>query len=239
MTTFVLVHGAMHGSWCWDGVAGPLRNQGHRVETVDLPGRPSGPRVGVLDLACYAEAVSEAVDRCAEPVVLVAHSLGGLAATLAAEARAEALARIVFVNSLILRDGEGALQTILAPGSDSVFARDGTLAISGDGSSIFVSSPETAVEAFYHCCEPAAAAQAVARLVPEPLPPVLELVRVTGSRFGALPKTYIGSRNDRAVPWQLQLEMSARAEADLIELDGDHSPFMSATDDLVAALAAL
>ncbi|TAM65708.1 hypothetical protein [Mycobacterium sp.] len=64
-------------------------------------------------------------------------------------------------------------------------------------------------------------------------------MRVTGSRFGSLPKTYIGSRNDRAVPWQLQHEMSARAEAHFIELDGDHSPFMSATDDLVAALAAL
>ena len=239
MTTFVLVHGAMHGSWCWDRVAKPLRDKGHHVETVDMPGRPGGPQIPGPDLASYAATVTAAVDRCDEPVVLVAHSLGGIAATLAAEARAEALARIVFVNSLILRDGEGALETVLAPGSESVFMREGTLTISSDGATIFVSSPEAAVEGFYHRCDPADAAEAVSRLVPEPLGPVSEIVRVTGSQFGAVPKTYIGSRDDRAVPWQLQREMSEQAGADFIELDADHSPFMSATDDLVAALAGL
>ncbi|CQD17853.1 esterase EstC [Mycobacterium lentiflavum] len=239
MTTFVLVHGAMHGSWCWEGVAKPLRDKGHHVEAVDLPGRPGGPQLAGPDLASYAATVIAAIDCCAEPVVLVAHSLGGLAATLAAEARAGALARTVFVNSLILRDGEGALQTILAPESESFFTREGSLTISSDGASIFVSSPEAAVEGFYHRCAPADATNAAAQLVPEPLPPVLEIVKVTGSRFGSVPKTYIGSRHDRAVPWQLQLDMSDRAGADFIELDADHSPFMSAPNDLIAALAGL
>lgn len=239
MSTFVLVHGAMHGSWCWDRVAQPLRDKGHYVDAVDMPGRLGGPEPTEPDLASYAATVIAAIDRCEEPVALVAHSLGGLAATLAAEARAEALARIVFVNSLILRDGEGALQTILAPGSESFFAREGTLAISGDGASIFVTSPEAAVEGFYHRCDPVDAKDAASRLVPEPLPPVLEIVRVTGSRFGSLRKTYIGSREDRAVPWQLQRDMSEAAGAEFVELDADHSPFMSATNDLIAALDGL
>jgi len=239
MSTFVLVHGAMHGSWCWDRVAEPLRDKGHYVDAVDMPGRPGGSQLAGPDLASYAATVIAAIDRCEEPVVLVAHSLGGLAATLAGEARAEALARIVFVNSLILRDGEGALQTILAPTSESFFTREGTLTVSSDGASIFVASPEAALEGFFHRCDPADATEAASRLVPEPLPPVLEIVRVTGSRFGAVPKTYIGSREDRAVPWQMQRDMSERAGAEFIELDGDHSPFMSATNDLVAALAGL
>ena len=79
MTTFVLVHGAMHGSWCWDRVAKPLRDKGHHVETVDMPGRPGGPQIPGPDLASYAATVTAAVDRCDEPVVLVAHSLGGIA----------------------------------------------------------------------------------------------------------------------------------------------------------------
>jgi hypothetical protein len=37
----------------------------------------------------------------------------------------------------------------------------------------------------------------------------------------------------------MQRDMSEWAGARFIELDGDHSPFMSATDDLVAALAGL
>jgi pimeloyl-ACP methyl ester carboxylesterase len=236
MSTFVLVHGALHGSWCWDRVAQPLRDKGHYVDAVDMPGRPGGLQLDEPDLASYAATVIAAIDRCEEPVVLVAHSLGGLAATLAGEARVEALGRIVFVNSLVLRDGEGALQTILAPGSESFFAREGRLTISSDGGSISVSSPEAAVEGFYHRCDPVDAKDAASRLVPEPLPPVLEIVRVTGSRFGSVRKTYIGSRDDRAVPWQLQRDMSEQAGADFVELDADHSPFMSATSDLIAAL---
>ncbi len=33
MTTFVLLHGAFHGGWCWPRVAGPLCAAGHTVFT--------------------------------------------------------------------------------------------------------------------------------------------------------------------------------------------------------------
>jgi hypothetical protein len=36
MTTYVLVHGGLHGSWCWQRVVGPLREAGHAVDAVDL-----------------------------------------------------------------------------------------------------------------------------------------------------------------------------------------------------------
>jgi len=42
MTTFVLVHGASHGSWCWDKVVPLLEAQGHDVVAVDLPGNTYG-----------------------------------------------------------------------------------------------------------------------------------------------------------------------------------------------------
>src|SRR5713226_8538964 len=35
---FLLVHGACHGAWCWEEVAGRLRARGHRVAALDLPG---------------------------------------------------------------------------------------------------------------------------------------------------------------------------------------------------------
>ena len=31
MSTFVLVHGAWHGAWCWDKVVPLLERAGHRV----------------------------------------------------------------------------------------------------------------------------------------------------------------------------------------------------------------
>lgn len=59
MTSFVLVHGGGHGSWCWDRVVGPLRDAGHRVEAVDLPGR-DGTLPDGYD--AYVDVVAAAVD---------------------------------------------------------------------------------------------------------------------------------------------------------------------------------
>src|SRR5688572_30499993 len=38
MTTFVLVHGAVVGGWCWRWVAAELRGDGHDVHTPTLTG---------------------------------------------------------------------------------------------------------------------------------------------------------------------------------------------------------
>src|ERR1700694_4588921 len=38
MSTYVLVHGAWHGSWCWKRVRQALQSQGHQVFTPTLTG---------------------------------------------------------------------------------------------------------------------------------------------------------------------------------------------------------
>ena len=37
MATFLLIHGAWHGAWCWDRIAPLLRAAGHNVIAPDLP----------------------------------------------------------------------------------------------------------------------------------------------------------------------------------------------------------
>jgi hypothetical protein len=64
VTTFILIHGGLHGAWCWQSIAGPLRDAGHAVDAVGLPGR--GGTDGA-DFEAYVQAVAAAVD-CAEPV---------------------------------------------------------------------------------------------------------------------------------------------------------------------------
>jgi pimeloyl-ACP methyl ester carboxylesterase len=236
MTTFVLVHGGLHGSWCWAPVAGPLRAAGHDVTAVDLPGRPGGPEGSSCDMASYVDVITGAIDDASGPVVLAVHSLGGVAASLAAESRAEAISRIVFVNSLLLNDGETAIGALLSRGEESALSQDGALVPSPDGATIAIASIETAIDAFYNCCEPDVARRAAIRLVPEPLPPVLEQLSITAAQFGAVPKTYVGARRDRVLPWAMQTAMADAYSAKFIELGGDHSPFLSATDELLAVL---
>ena len=86
MTHFVLVHGAWHGAWCWEKVAPLLEARGHAVHAIDLPGHGDDPQPpGTVGWDDYMKRMGEALAACAEPPVLVGHSLGGAVITGAAD----------------------------------------------------------------------------------------------------------------------------------------------------------
>jgi pimeloyl-ACP methyl ester carboxylesterase len=86
VASFVLVHGAWHGGWCWDRVTPLLETAGHRVDAIDLPGHGTNPADVVdMTLDAYARHVADRVEAAGEPVFLVAHSMGGMSVTAAAE----------------------------------------------------------------------------------------------------------------------------------------------------------
>jgi len=231
MTTFVLVHGGFHGAWCWKRIVGPLGKH-HAVEAIDLPGRGQGD---LPELAAYLDTVAAAVDHAEPPVVLVGHSLGGVVVSQFAEQRPDAVAGLVLVNALLVEDGEAALPKMLTIGEDWLFARPGALIMAEDGST-FAVAPELIVEGFYNCCQPTDAEWAAAQLCPEPLALVTAPLRISSEGFGSVPKTYLGGRHDRVVPWWFQEKMSTAAGASLIDLGGDHSPFLSVPDELITCL---
>ena len=86
MSTYVLIHGAWHGAWCWDKLAPLLQDQGHTVIAPDMPahGQDLMP-ISEVTLQSYANRVCEVVNQQTEPVILVGHSLGGISITQAAE----------------------------------------------------------------------------------------------------------------------------------------------------------
>ena len=73
MATFGLVHGAYHGSWCWNHLRTALENRGHRVLTVDLP--TEIPHAGANE---YTNDAIEAFADETTGLVVVGHSLAGL-----------------------------------------------------------------------------------------------------------------------------------------------------------------
>jgi pimeloyl-ACP methyl ester carboxylesterase len=107
--TFVLVHGAWHGGWCYNRVAERLRARGHRVLTPTLTGvgeraHLAGPDV---DLATHVQDII-GVLRWEElaGVVLVGHSYGGMVISGVAEAVAPGtIDSIVYLDAFLPADG--------------------------------------------------------------------------------------------------------------------------------------
>jgi pimeloyl-ACP methyl ester carboxylesterase len=109
MTTFVLVHGAWHGGWCWRHVADMLRAQGHQVFTPTMTG--VGERSHLLhpniDLDTQiADIVNLMKWEGLEDVVLCGHSYGGFVISGVAEIMQSALSSIVYLDAFFPDDGQ-------------------------------------------------------------------------------------------------------------------------------------
>ena len=133
--TFVLVHGAWHGGWCWQRVADRLRGAGHAVFTPTLTGlgeRSHLLRAGI-DLTTHITDVINVIKwEGLTDVVLCGHSYGGFVISGVAEQMTPAIRSIVFLDAFVPRNGE-SVQDLTAPAvKDSIAAalQRGDIAIS-------------------------------------------------------------------------------------------------------------
>ena len=243
MTTFVLVHGASHGAWCWDKVVPLLEAQGHLAVAVDLPGNTYGefdipPKQVTLDTCAIH--VCKVLDKLDEPVVLVGHSLGGLTITQAAEYRPEKIRSLVYLTGLLLGDGQ-AMMPVASRDPETVRAglqRD-SWEVSGDLSAV-VFREESLRSRFYNDCSDDDYAWATSMLVPQPSGPLMDPMQTTQENFGRVPKVYIECLQDGAIPIAYQREMQAIIPCErTMSLDTGHSSFLSAPRELVRHLVSI
>ncbi|XP_043711676.1 salicylic acid-binding protein 2-like [Telopea speciosissima] len=105
MKHLVLVHGAGHGAWSWYKVVTLLRSAGHRVTALDLGGSGVNPkRIDEMgSIFDYLQPLMEFMEFLPkeEKVILVGHSLGGFAISLAMEQFPEKISVAVFVTGLM------------------------------------------------------------------------------------------------------------------------------------------
>jgi pimeloyl-ACP methyl ester carboxylesterase len=109
MATFVLVHGAWHGSWCWQRVRGALRKIGHEVFTPTLTG--IGERSHLLaqnvDLNTHTLDVLNLIRwEELDDIVLCGHSYGGMVVTGVADRIPQRIRSLVFLDAFVPDQGQ-------------------------------------------------------------------------------------------------------------------------------------
>lgn len=237
MSTYVLVHGAWHGAWCWDKVIPFLEKAGHQAIAVDLPGHGDDKTpIAQVSLQAYADRVGEVLDAQSEPVILVGHSMGGVVITQAAEHHPDKIKTLVYLTAFLLRNGEFLLQH--AQGDTEALVLP-NLVMAEDQSHATVKD-EGIKPAFYGDCSDDDVARAKARLVPQAAAPFATAVSTTERNFGRVPRVYIECLQDRAISPSLQKTMyTALPCQKVISMNTSHSPFFSAPGELATHLLAV
>ena len=237
MASYVLVHGAWHGRWCWGHVAPLLRAQGHTVIAPDLPGHGDDPApANAQTLDSYVQRIRAMVSDLGNDVILVGHSLGGLVISAVAEALPDHLRHLVYVTAFLPRDGD-SLVRICSVDPDNPL--NSASVRTPDGQCVTV-DPERIREIFYADCPAADLALAKTRLGPEPLAVMFQPVHVTPERFGRVPRAYIHCSRDVALPLFVQEQMVAASPCGtVLTLPTGHSPFFAAPQALAAQLGSL
>ena len=237
MASFVLVHGGLHGGWCWKHIVEKLEALGHTALAVDLPGHGED-KTSFAELAFegYVAAVVAAIDSQPEPVVLVGHSMGGVSVTQATEERHDRVAQLIYLSAIYVESG-----STLA----DLRGEDG-MPIGGDGMKLsddfttLTAIPEEAPGICYGNCSDEDIAFAMERIVPEAIAVTFGTLNFTKERFGSVPRAFIGCHQDHALVPANQKLMYTRAGCDpVVFMDTDHSPFFSAPDELVNVLLSL
>jgi pimeloyl-ACP methyl ester carboxylesterase len=183
MTTFVLVHGAWHGGWCWRRVADLLQQGGHTVFTPTLTGL--GERSHLLQTGIDVSThVSDVVNvlkwEQLNDVVLCGHSYGGLVVSGVAEHVAPAIGSIVFLDAFVPGDGDAMATLTGQPVRDALKAATerGDLGVPARSAAAFLVNEKDQAWVDRLC-------------VPQPIATMTEKLKLTGARERIAKKAYI------------------------------------------------
>jgi len=217
--SFVLVHGASHGAWCWEPVIPYLERDPRvgRVLALDLVGRADraaekpADEIGVAD---YIEDIVRAVeDADLADVVLVGHSLAGLSIPHAAARLGPRMRRLVCLASAHPTPGTSVMELMQHPLSP-------------------VSRGLDLEQMFCNDLDAEATAWLLERLCDEPPGPMTEPAARVELPAG-LPATYVLLEQDATLPPELQLEQARNAGIDeVVRFDSGHSAFAARPEAL-------
>jgi pimeloyl-ACP methyl ester carboxylesterase len=113
--TFLLIHGAFHGGWCWRRVGDLLTAAGSRVFAPTMTGLGERAHLlnGTVGIDTFIEdAIGVIAAEEIEDIVLVGHSFGGAVISGVADRLPEKIAQLVYLDAIVPLSGQSALSCL-------------------------------------------------------------------------------------------------------------------------------
>jgi putative intracellular protease/amidase/predicted alpha/beta hydrolase family esterase len=221
--TYILVHGAWADESAWGFVRNELAKQAN-VEVVNLPAHgidlTDGKNTGLND---YVKTVTNVITKYNGKVILVGHSMAGMIISQVAENMPNKIDKLIYVSAYLPKNGEtvsGITNKFLNNKPIEVFEfnKDYSLvSIKKDAIANVVCADCPAymkdVLVKYHKAEPTKGFNDKVTL---------------SAKFAAVPKYYISTTNDYAVPYALQQQMikDNGTVKKVFEMKTSHLPFV-------------
>ncbi|SEC32968.1 Pimeloyl-ACP methyl ester carboxylesterase [Streptomyces sp. 3213] len=218
--TVVLVHGAMHTPWIFEPLRERLTARGIASRAVQLPSSnpDSAATEGLTEDVAVVRTAIQAVDG---PVVLAAHSYGGVPTTWAA-AEEDRIAELVYIAAFALEPGTSMMEWMGGNFPPTWIHSPDRLAVkAGD-----------AEQSIFSGVDPALTAEAVKRLNWQGLRAFTEKL---GAAPTQVPLTYVVATEDPALPPAVQEQWATHAAHNL-RIPSGHSPHLSHTDEIATLL---
>lgn len=235
MSTYILVHGAWHGAWCWQKLVPLLAAKGHKVIAPDLPGLGQDKTpVKEVSFKSYTDRIGDLVLKQDGPVILVGHSMAGMIISQLAEYMPKKIKRLVYVTAMLPRNGEFLLYLAEKLPAGLLSSRP------SENNSALTLTDECIEPALYSDCYKADVEMATSLLVPQALAPFSTAVRLSKENFGKVRKTYICCTEDKALPIEAQEMMLVATPCNqVLSITSGHSPFLSAPNQMAELLLPL
>jgi pimeloyl-ACP methyl ester carboxylesterase len=241
--TFVLVHPAWHGAWCWKKVVPLLRERRHSVFTPTLTGLGERSHLARADIGLDIH-VDDVVNvlryEDLRDVVLVGHSSSGAVITGVADRAPERIGRVIYVDAFVPEDGQAVLD-LVAPERRQMF--EAMVKNEGDGWLVprFAPPPwETIVRDMWGVTDDSDVKWMLERLVPTPVGHFTVPVRRTNAAAEKLPRAYVRCTRYANPRFDWHAEMARRSERwQYRELSVGHHPAVTVPDTLVDLLVEL
>jgi pimeloyl-ACP methyl ester carboxylesterase len=231
LATFVLIHGAYHGAWCWREVTPRLRALGHLVCTPTLTGLGERSHLIGCDpsLRLFIEDIAQVIRfEDLYDVILVGHSFAGAVISGVADLMPQRLRHLVYLDAQVLFAGESSASQ--APPDLIERYRQSVKELNG----IPVVPP--ADPAAFDITDPTLAAWVQSRLTPHPLRTYFDTLELEHPWGNGVPATYIACSE----PYRPRISTSRQRARELglhyLEIPTGHDAMLSMPEHLARML---